>query len=212
MTGITGEQSDEWFEHEFAASRVLLILRGLGLERSLALARSAWDAGITSVEVPLQSPADIECLRAMSTEARGRGYSVGAGTVVDPAQIALAADAGAAYTVSPGTDDDVIAASLHAGLPTLPGAATPSDIQRCRRLGLAWVKAFPAAQLTPGWIAAVRAPFPELQVVATGGVSATNARDFLAAGARVVSFGSALGETGQLERVADIARRPRADV
>jgi Entner-Doudoroff aldolase len=212
MTGISGADSDKWFEREFADNRVLLILRGLGLERSLGLARTAWDAGITSVEVPIQSPADIECLRTISAEAGGRGYSVGAGTVVDPSQIAVAAVAGAAYTVSPGTDEEVIAASLHAGLPTLPGVATPTDIQRCRRLGLAWVKAFPAAQLTPSWIAAVRAPFPELQVVATGGVSASNAPDFLAAGARVVSFGSALGEPGQLERVAGIARRPHADV
>ena len=101
----------------------------------------------------------------------------------------------------------MIRASLDAGLPTLPGVATASDIQRCARLGLGWLKAFPATTLGPGWIAAMRGPFPDVRFVATGGVTVANAAGFLSAGARAVALGSALADPAQLDGLARLVPR-----
>lgn len=199
--------SDDWFAEAFSTTRVMAILRGFGVERSLEVSRLAWEAGVTSVELPIQSPDDVAALRAVAAEARERGLTVGAGTIIDVEQVAVARDAGAAYTVSPGTDEDVIRASLDAGLPTLAGVATPSEIQRVRRLGLNWYKAFPAAQLTPAWIAAMHGPFPDAVFVVTGGITVDNAAAFLDAGAHVVSLGSALADPDQLARIRPLVPR-----
>src|SRR5699024_6847497 len=115
--------------------------------------------------------------------------------------------AGAAFTVAPGLDTTVVESSHTHGLPHLPGVATPSDIQCAQRLGLSWVKAFPASVLTPHWFAAMRGPFPGLKTVATGGMNATNAPEYLAAGASVVAVGSALEDPGQLSRLADLIQK-----
>jgi 2-dehydro-3-deoxyphosphogluconate aldolase / (4S)-4-hydroxy-2-oxoglutarate aldolase len=198
---------DDWFEREFATTRVMVIMRGLGGDASLALAERAWAAGVRAVEVPIQRPADVESLRVVAAAARDRGLAVGAGTVVRVEQVEIARRAGAAYTVSPGLDEDVVRASLDAGLATLPGVATASEVQRCVRLGLGWLKMFPAATLGPGWISAMRGPFPDLRFVATGGVTVTSAPGYLAAGARVVALGSALADPAQVEQLSRLAPR-----
>ena len=95
------------------------------------------------------------------------------------------------------------------GLPVMPGVATSSEIQAARRLGLVWLKAFPVAQLGSAWVRAQLAPFPEARFVATGGVDADNAREFLDAGARVAAIGSALADDNQLAKLATFAP-PRA--
>ena len=87
----------------------------------------------------------------------------------------------------------------------LPGVATPSEIQQALRHGATWLKAFPATVLGTGWFAAMRGPFPEVNLVATGGVSAHNAADYLAAGARAVAVGSALADETQWEALAALA-------
>ena len=199
--------SDEWFDREFATTQVMVIMRGLGAEQSLTLAKRAWEAGVTSVELPIQRPADVEALTVVAAAARERGLNVGAGTVLRAEQVAIAKQAGATYTVSPGTDEEVIKASLDAGLPTLPGVGTAGEVQRCAKLGLSWLKAFPAAALGPGWIKAMLGPFPEVKFVATGGVTVGDAGTFLAAGARVVSLGSALADPEQVEKLAKLVTR-----
>lgn len=191
--------SDAWFEREFATSRVMAILRGFGPEKSLELATRAWDAGVTSVELPIQTQADVDALRLVAAAGAERGMSVGAGTILRVEQVAVAAEAGAVYTVSPGLDDQVVRESLLQGLPTLPGVATASEVHRALGLGIGWLKAFPARELGPNWIRSMHGPFPAAVFVVTGGIDLDNARDFLAAGARVVSLGSALGDPTQVD-------------
>jgi 2-dehydro-3-deoxyphosphogluconate aldolase / (4S)-4-hydroxy-2-oxoglutarate aldolase len=194
------------FEEVFGPTRVMAILRGFGPDGSLVMAERAWAAGVTALEIPIQRPDDVQALELVAAAARERGLVVGAGTVVRPEQVDVARRAGAAYAVSPGTDEEVIRACAEAGLPTLPGVATASDIQRCVRLGLTWLKAFPAASLGPNWIRAMHGPFPGISFVATGGVTVHNAPEFLAAGARMVALGSALADETQLARLADLTR------
>lgn len=200
-----------FFDDCFATVPVMAILRGHPPERTVELAETAWDLGVTQVEVPLQDPDALPSLRAAVAAGARRGMGVGAGTVTTPERLHLARDAGAAFTVAPGYDEDVLDESLATGIPHLPGVSTPSEAGRARRRGLHWVKAFPASHLGPAWVRAVRAPFPDLRIVATGGVDAENAASFLHAGARVVALGSALADPAQLDRVTALFARDGAD-
>lgn len=199
--------STAWFDTAFRDRPLMAILRGMGVERSLELARTAWDLGIDTVEVPLQTPEDHEALAAVVRAGRERGKDVGAGTVLDAATVAAAARAGAAFTVSPGLDLSVVRASEEAGMPSLPGVATATEVQRAHGAGLRWLKAFPAALLGPAWFGALHGPFPEVRFVATGGMDARSAPRILEAGARVVAVGSALEDAEELGRLAEVLAR-----
>ncbi|MET7611856.1 thiamine phosphate synthase, partial [Streptomyces seoulensis] len=93
-----------------------------------------------------------------------------------------------------------------AGQMRQPGVATATDVQAARALGLDWLKAFPASVLGPDWFRAMRGPFPEVPFVATGGIDASNAAAYLAAGAKVVAVGSALDDPTQLRSLADLLK------
>ncbi|SIT89771.1 bifunctional 4-hydroxy-2-oxoglutarate aldolase/2-dehydro-3-deoxy-phosphogluconate aldolase [Microbacterium sp. RU33B] len=186
------------FDRMLGGVPVMAILRGYGAERTVALARRAWELGVTCVEVPLQTERDAEALAALVDAARPHGHPVGAGTILDVEGAQRAQELGAVFTVSPGLDADVARASLGLGMPHLPGVATATEVHQARKLGLEWLKAFPASDIGAEWITAMLAPFPEARFVATGGVSARNAKIFLEAGARAVAVGSALDDPAQL--------------
>ncbi|GAB2507590.1 bifunctional 4-hydroxy-2-oxoglutarate aldolase/2-dehydro-3-deoxy-phosphogluconate aldolase [Paramicrobacterium agarici] len=195
------------FDAIFAEAPLMAIMRGMGVEPSLTVAAAAWDLGIEVVELPIQTAEDLEALRAVSEAGRERGKRVGAGTVVTVDHVAQAAAAGAEFTVSPGFDVDVVRASTEAGLPALPGVASPSEVQLAMKEGLTWLKAFPASLLGTPWFGAMRGPFPGAKFVATGGMDAGNAADFLDAGVRVVAVGSALEDETQLPKLAELLKR-----
>lgn len=190
------------FDTMFAGSPVMAILRGYTPERTVELAKLAWSLGISSVEVPIQNPLALEALSAVVRAAEPGGHAVGAGTVISLEHVRQAKHAGATFTVAPGLDPAVIEAALDAGLAPLPGVASGTDIQLAVSLGLNWVKAFPASVLGPEWFSAMRGPFPDVRLVATGGINAANSPRYLAAGADVVAVGSALEDEAQLPLLA----------
>lgn len=190
------------FEKLFGNAPLMAILRGMGVERSLAVSTTAWDLGIDVVELPIQTAEDVEALTVVAAAGRERGKVVGAGTVVSLEHVAQAASAGAAFTVSPGLDLEVVRASHDAGMISMPGVATASEVQSAVKAGLTWLKAFPASVLGPQWLGAMRGPFPQVRFVTTGGMSAENAGEYLRAGASVVAVGSALEDPQQLPRLA----------
>jgi 2-dehydro-3-deoxyphosphogluconate aldolase / (4S)-4-hydroxy-2-oxoglutarate aldolase len=186
--------------------RIMAILRGIPPVETVRLSQLAWSLGIDAVEVPIGRPEQVEALRAAVEAGRAVGRLVGAGTVVSAGQVLAAAEAGAAYTVAPGLDLDVLHASLEAGLPHLPGIATPTELQRAISVGCTWVKAFPASALGPSWFKDILGPFPDISLVATGGINAQSAPLFLAAGARVAAVGSALSDPAQLPELAALCQ------
>ena len=202
--------SNDWFERAFDGCPLMAILRGFGSRRTVELAERAWDLGIDWVEVPIESAEGLEALAAAVEAGRAVNRTVGAGTVTTVDKVRQVAETGAVFTVAPGMDSEVAMASIEAGLPHLPGVATASDVQAAERTGLRWLKAFPAAALGPGWIRAMRGPFPQARFVATGGVDAANAHQFLEAGAQVVAVGSALDDPGQLDKLAALLPEARA--
>lgn len=186
----------------FEKSPVMAILRGLPVEDTVRLANTAWDHGIELVEVPIQDESSQEALSAVVRSGQARGNIAGAGTVTSVEKVTFAHHAGAAFTVAPGMDPEVVQASLDLKVPHLPGVATPTDVQNAQRMGLTWVKAFPASVLGVDWFRAMTGgPFPQMRFVATGGMDAHNAHEFLQAGAKCVAIGSALADPEQLEKL-----------
>lgn len=202
-TGTSAAQPT-WFTQALGAHPIMGILRGYPTDRTLQLAARAWDFGARLVEVPIQSAAALHTLAALAATDREPDQFVGAGTVVNVRQVADAAAAGACFVVSPGLDPAVVEAAASHGLAALPGAATGSEIQLALRLNLRWIKAFPASVLGPDWFKAMHGPFPQVSFVATGGIDADNAAHYLAAGARVLGVGSALGEDAQLAKLTEL--------
>lgn len=196
--------SNAEFDDIFAGQSLMAIFRGMGAERTLELAERAWSLGIDVVELPIQSERDLEALAVVAAAGRKAGRLVGAGTVVSVRHVELAASAGAAFTVSPGFDPVVSRASAEAGLPPLPGVATATEVQAAMATGLTWLKAFPASLLGSAWFPAMAGPFPDARFVATGGMDASNAREFLGRGVRTVAVGSALEDPAQLAALADL--------
>lgn len=190
------------FDELFAGQPVMGVLTGTSVDQIRATAERAWAAGVRCVEVVLRGDVAEQALGAVVEAGAARGLRVGAGTVTSLDLVRSAVALGAAYTVAPGLDPEVARASLDAGLPHLPGVATATEIQHARRLGLRWLKAFPATALGPGWFRAMAGPFPTTDFVATGGITVDSAADFLRAGARVVGLGSALADPEQAGRVA----------
>lgn len=184
--------------------RVMAILRGLEPEAALQIAVRAWDLGIDLVEVTVQEARFESSLAAVVAEGVARAKPVAAGTVTTVRQVELAADLGCAFTVAPGLDRDVVEACRRRGVEHIPGVATATEIQAASSLGLRWVKVFPAASLGAPWIRSMKAPFPQIRIVATGGIDARNAAEFLDAGADLVAVGSALEDASQLEALAGL--------
>ncbi|WP_205529030.1 bifunctional 4-hydroxy-2-oxoglutarate aldolase/2-dehydro-3-deoxy-phosphogluconate aldolase [Microbacterium halotolerans] len=190
------------FDELFDGQRFMAILRGMAPAEAVTLATRAWDLGIGLVEVPIQTPDAVPSLEAVVAAGRERGRGVGSGTVVTLEQVEASASAGAAFTVAPGTDGSVLDASRRREMPHLPGVATATEVQRAQALGVGWVKAFPAATLGASWFRTMRGPFPGIRFVATGGMDAHNADEFLAAGVSVVAVGSALSDPRQIDLLA----------
>jgi 2-dehydro-3-deoxyphosphogluconate aldolase/(4S)-4-hydroxy-2-oxoglutarate aldolase len=208
MNGATvHSHSTTFFDDLFATQPVMAILRGFDPAQTVALCERAWDSGIDVVEVPVQSEDALPSLHAAIAAGRDRGRPVGAGTIVTMGQARRVYEAGAVFTVAPGYDPQVAAECAALGLAHLPGVATSSEIGQALRAGYSWLKAFPASELGSGWIRAQLAPFPTVKFVATGGVDADNAGDFLAAGCRVVAVGSALQDPRQLDLLAGLTDR-----
>lgn len=191
--------TDSFFNDKFDVP-LMAILRGYDPEVTVRLAQRAWQCGIELVEVPIQDAAARPSLQAAVRAGSRAGYPVGAGTVITPEQVEFAAQAGARFTVAPGLSEEVLHACRTLAMPHLPGVATPSDVTRATRLGLTWLKLFPAGDLGPSWPASMRGPFPEARFVATGGINLDNAGEYLARGA-AAALGSALADDEQFDRL-----------
>lgn len=167
--------SDEMF-----SSRIVPVVVLHDAKDAEPLGRALIAGGLPVAEVTFRTAAAVESIRAMSAI---EGLIVGAGTVLTPAQVEQAVEAGASFIVSPGLRRDVVFAAQAAGIPVLPGAVTPSEIMAAQELGLDTVKFFPANVY--GGAAAIKAlsaPFGSMRFVPTGGVSVSNLFDYLSLG------------------------------
>jgi 2-dehydro-3-deoxyphosphogluconate aldolase / (4S)-4-hydroxy-2-oxoglutarate aldolase len=143
------------------------------------------------VEITLTTPGACDLIEDLVAQAP-EGVSVGAGTVLHPGQVADAVAAGAAWLVSPTTDADALAAATAAGVPLIPGAATPTEIAAAARHGAPVVKVFPASALGRGFLQAVAVVMPDVPLLASGGIRVPDVAAWLGAGAAAVAIGGEL--------------------
>lgn len=143
------------------------------------VARALLAGGIGAIELTLRTPAALEAIEKVAAQVPD--IVVGAGTVTTPEQARQAAEAGAAFLVTPGTTDSLLDAVTATDLPFLPGAATVSEAMWLAERGLDTLKFFPAeASGGPAALKAFAGPLPHLRFCPTGGVSVANAADYLA--------------------------------
>lgn len=166
--------------------------------------------GISCIEITFRTDA---AAAALAEASRIPKMLVGAGTVLTVGQAHAAAEAGAAFAVAPGTDDEVVAACAELRLPFFPGIATPSELSHALRLGCSTVKVFPASMLGgPGFLRAISATFPQARFIPTGGVDAESLASYLDVPAVLACGGSWICERSLIRerRFDEVAHRAHA--
>ncbi len=198
------------FEAAFAACPLVAILRGLTPAEAPAVGEALVGAGFTLIEVPLNSPDPLRSIAILAERLSGRAL-VGAGTVLEPAQVAAIGAAGGGLVVSPNTDAAVIGATRALGLVSLPGYQTPTEAFAALAAGATALKLFPADVASPAALRAHRAVLPPgTRVLAVGGVTPDGIAGWRAAGADGFGLGSNLYRPSK--GAADIARDAAAFV
>lgn len=160
-------------------------------EDALFAAEALAAGGIPIVEVPMTVPGGVDVIRQLVQ--RNPGMIVGAGTLYDAELANRCLDVGASFLTSTGFDPEIVVCGLKREAVVFPGALTPTEIVTAFKAGADFVKIFPCAQVGgPSYVKALRAPFPDIPLIASGGVSQQTVGDFILAGARAVGIGSNL--------------------
>ena len=175
---------------------LVALLRGLAPHEAEAIAEALVEAGIRIIEVPLNSPQPLASIEALAMRLGDRAM-IGAGTVTTAAEVSAVRDAGGSLIVSPHTDEAVIAATVRAGLVSLPGFFTPSEAFVALGAGAHALKLFPAEGAQPAVLKALRAVLPaEVPILPVGGITPQALAPWLAAGADGFGLGSAIYRPG----------------
>jgi 2-dehydro-3-deoxyphosphogluconate aldolase/(4S)-4-hydroxy-2-oxoglutarate aldolase len=189
--------------------RVVAILRRVEPQDALfALVDELADAGVRIVEITFDAPSAASDLRTLRQRLDSRNdgpFFLGAGTLLRREQLDAAIDAGAQFCVSPVLALDLLEASLAADVPFTATGMTSTEMYTAWNAGATFIKLFPASAVGPQFIRELHGPLPQIQVVPSGGVDASNARAFLEAGAPAVGLSSALVRATTEERRALIS-------
>ena len=186
-------------------------VRICSIEDGLFAAYELAQSGIPIIEVACHEPGAMAVITELAK--RSDGMIVGAGEVLDAASARRCLDAGARFITGPGFDPEVIKVASDAGIAVIPGALSPSEVLHAWRAGGDFVKIFPCAQVGgPRYIHALHGPYPEIPIMASGGVLQNTAADFIHAGASVLGIGTALIphesiHLRQTHRIRELSRR-----
>jgi 2-dehydro-3-deoxyphosphogalactonate aldolase len=184
------------FAEAMASLALVAILRGLKPAEAPDILRALVGEGFVLIEVPLNSPEPFASIRAMRAIAPS-GVLIGAGTVLNVADVDRVAEAGGELIVMPHSDAAIIAAAKARGLVALPGVATPSEAFAALAAGADGLKAFPAEMIAPGIVKAWRAVLPHgVAVLPVGGITPDTMVPYVRAGANGFGLGSALYRPG----------------
>ena len=168
--------------------KIIVIIRGVYGDTLLRLTEALFRGGIRLMECTFDATGETpdaavaENIRTLVERFKG-DMTFGAGTVIRENQVALTAEAGGKFIVSPNADSDIIAATKRAGLVSIPGALTPTEIAAAHKAGADFVKLFPANAMGPYYLKAICAPLSHVNILAVGGVNEATVAQYAAAGA-----------------------------
>ena len=187
------------------------VLRARSAAQARAVVGAMIAGGVTVVEVTMTVPGAVDLLKELKREHAGK-VLLGAGTVTTESEVEATVGAGAEFVVSPSFHPDVVATTHSLGKVSIPGALTPTEVIMAWRAGADYVKIFPCSAVGgASYLKALLAPFPELKLIPTGGVTLQTAESFLRAGAKALGVGSDLVnlaaiDEGRPETITEMAR------
>lgn len=189
---------------------LLAVLRGPSEDVTVSMVDALVAGGVTGIEVTYTTPNAPTVVKRLKDK-YGDDILLGMGTLTEPEQAAEAAEAGANFLVSPHTEPELAAAMRETGLALMMGALTPSEVVLSRKLGSDVVKVFPGSLGGPSHMKALKAPFPDIPMMPTGGVSKDNVAEWFKVGAVAVGAGSQLAPKnlaaeGKFDEITVIAR------
>ena len=187
---------------------LIAVIRGPSTDLTLKMVEALVAGGVQGIEITYTTPNAPQVVKSLD-QAFGEQIVLGMGTLTEPAQAEEAIQAGARFLVSPICEAELSQAMVATGLPVMIGALTPTEVYKAHRLGSDVVKIFPGATVGPAYIKALKGPFPHIEMMPTGGVSAGNVAEWFAAGVFGVGAGSELCPTAWAKegRFTDITQR-----
>ena len=196
--------------------KLIVIVRGVPREKLVPLAEAMYAGGVRLLEITFSQDGSVsdeetaDRIAMLATAMTGKMF-IGAGTVTRESQVALVKEAGGLFIISPDTCEGVIKKTREAGLVSMPGALTPTEVMTAHRAGADFVKLFPILDLGPAYLKAVRAPLSGIKFLAVGGIDLDNVKDFLKAGASGFGIGSGIVKSDLIkaekyEKITELAR------
>ncbi|MEI8175512.1 MAG: bifunctional 4-hydroxy-2-oxoglutarate aldolase/2-dehydro-3-deoxy-phosphogluconate aldolase [Candidatus Omnitrophota bacterium] len=170
---------------------VMGILRGIEMDAIEPIVNTAASAGLETIEITMNTEGAPELIRQAIKVSKKR-LMIGAGTVLDLATLKTALDAGATFIVSPVLVPEVVKYCVKKKIPVFPGALTPQEVYNAWNAGATMVKVFPTGALGPDYIKELKGPFDDIELLACGGVTPENVKEYFAAGASAVAFGGSV--------------------
>lgn len=172
-------------------TKAVAVIRLADPAKLIKVAEAIYEGGVLAIEITMTVPDAIKVIKETSKSV-GNRMLIGVGSVLDAETALRAIDAGAKYVVSPIFKREIIDTAHKNDVPAMPGCFTPTEIQTAFEAGADIIKVFPADVLGMAFFKGVLAPMPHLKMMPTGGVTLTNAGEWLRAGACAVGIGSAL--------------------
>ncbi len=182
----------------FAAMPLIAILRGQRADIIDPVVRALAEGGFAALEITMNTPGATAQISAAVASAQDR-LAIGAGTVTNLTELNEAQKAGASFIVTPVVVPEVITECVLRGLPVFPGAFTPTEVHQAHRLGATMVKLFPAHRLGPDYLRDLKAPFPSIHLLATGGITPETLPEYSRAGADGFGIGRPLLQPDRLD-------------
>lgn len=172
------------------SDRVLSVVRAETIPDAADLCHAIAEGGIRTVELTFTTPGVLDHLRSCAESVSEAGVMLGVGTVMTADQARAAIDAGARFLVTPGLRPEVAEVANANSVPVFLGALTPTEVAQAVDLGSAAVKIFPAGSMGPKYLSDLRGPYPDVELLPSGGINEGNARSYLDAGALAVCAGT----------------------
>ncbi|MFH0877640.1 MAG: bifunctional 4-hydroxy-2-oxoglutarate aldolase/2-dehydro-3-deoxy-phosphogluconate aldolase [Candidatus Omnitrophota bacterium] len=183
---------------EFKKLPILGILRGIASEDVVPLTEAIIASGLKTIEITMNTVGAPDLIRK-TIKTAGQKLNVGAGTITNTEDLKNAIDAGATFAVMPVFNKEVVSHCVKNGIPVFPGALTPQEINTAWQAGATMVKVFPSGFFGPGYFKEIKEPFDKIELLACGGVTPQNIKDYFANGANAVAFGASIFRKEWLE-------------